>query len=163
LRYLASLAELLEPAGYSATIEGDALAVTVEGTLKRSRRKITLHGYTALTDIFGPRPPAHWPILRLALARDPIVIHPGHSGLGLPLASRRDAAPLADRAAHPRAPVVPVRVPGDLVSRLLLVNVLRAGPDRRRQPPAVRLHRQRLHPRRRRLARGDRSDRSGAR
>ena len=82
LRYLAGLDRLLDSGTYSTALEGDALAVTVEGTLKRSRRKITLHGYAALTDIFGPRPPAHWAILRRALTRDPIVICAGHSGIG---------------------------------------------------------------------------------
>ena len=82
LRLLSDLDNVMRPTAYRGSVERGYLRVDVTGTLRSSRRPIVLHAYVGPTDIFGPAPPAHWPILRKALATDHLLIYAGHSGIG---------------------------------------------------------------------------------
>jgi hypothetical protein len=109
LRYLASLDQLVDFRSFESAIEDGSLAITVEGTLRRSGRAVTLRNYVGLTDIFGLSPPRHWPILRRALARDAVVIYAGHSGIGenfrlSQIASHVQAEPALLKAEGARVP-----------------------------------------------------------
>lgn len=82
LRFLSRIGEVLRPESYTTGLDGDYLTVALRGALRRSGRAIELRATVGLTDIYGPRPPGHWRILREALARDSVIIYAGHSGIG---------------------------------------------------------------------------------
>jgi hypothetical protein len=67
---------------HAARVEGGYLVTEIGGRLKRSGRPLRVRVWLGMTDIFGPRPPQHWPILRRGLAEDQIVVYWGHAGIG---------------------------------------------------------------------------------
>ncbi len=82
LKLLADLPSVITPTRYRASVQGDYLRVDVDGTLDRSGRALKLHAFVGVTDVLGPTPPHHWPILRAGLKSDDIVVYAGHSGVG---------------------------------------------------------------------------------
>jgi hypothetical protein len=82
LTVLSELGGVMSVDRHLAAVEGDYLVVTVDGRLKQSGRALRVRLYLGMTDIFGPKPPQHWAILRRALADDQIVMYWGHSGIG---------------------------------------------------------------------------------
>jgi hypothetical protein len=83
--FLAALADLravVEVERHRTFLDGEYLVSEVEGQLKQSGRRLRARLWLGLTDIFGPKPPQHWRILRQALAEDQIVLYVGHSGIG---------------------------------------------------------------------------------
>jgi hypothetical protein len=83
--YLALLAELREVMTierHTTTIVDEHLLTEVHGRLAGSGSPLRLRVWLGLTDVFGPRPPRHWPILRQALGEDQIVVYVGHAGIG---------------------------------------------------------------------------------
>jgi hypothetical protein len=82
LRLLEELRAVMSVERHASAIDDGYLLTEVEGRLLRSGRPLRLRAWLGLTDIFGPRPPRHWRILRRALAEDQIVIYFGHAGIG---------------------------------------------------------------------------------
>jgi hypothetical protein len=82
LELLAQLAEVLAIDGHSSTLEDGNLLVEVRGRLRKSNRPMCVRAYLGMTDVFGPQPPNHWPIVRRALAEDHLIVYWGHSGIG---------------------------------------------------------------------------------
>jgi hypothetical protein len=82
LETLVGLAQVMTIESHASTVDDDNLRVEVRGRLKESGRALRVRLYLGMTDIFGPRPPKHWPILRRALNEDQLIIYWGHSGIG---------------------------------------------------------------------------------
>src|SRR5207247_1003866 len=82
LELLRALGEVMAIERHRTTAEGGALVTEVSGKLTQSGRPVRVRLWLGLTDLFGPRPPAHWPALRRALAEDQIVVYWGHAGIG---------------------------------------------------------------------------------
>lgn len=68
--------------GSQITVKDGFLEAEVTARLRRSGRPLRLRAYLGLTDVLGPVPPRHWPILWRALAEDNLIVYAGHSGLG---------------------------------------------------------------------------------
>jgi hypothetical protein len=82
LMVLAEAKNQIDLERHTTTIDGEHLMVELHGRLKLSRRLLRARVWLGLTDIFGPKPPNHWRILRRGLAEDHIVVYWGHSGIG---------------------------------------------------------------------------------
>ncbi len=82
LKLLTDLPTVMTLTRYRASVQGAYLRVDVDGTLDRSGRALQLHAFVGVTDVLGPTPPRHWPILRAALKSDDIIVYAGHSGVG---------------------------------------------------------------------------------
>jgi hypothetical protein len=82
LTALGELGRVVDVDQHTATMDGEFLVVEVNGKLKLSRRPIRARVWLGMTDIFGPKPPQHWRILRRALSEDQIILYWGHSGIG---------------------------------------------------------------------------------
>jgi hypothetical protein len=82
LTALSELGGVMSLERHSATVDGDYLVVEVEGRLKQSLRPLRVRLFLGMTDIFGPRPPKHWSILKRALVEDQLIVYWGHSGIG---------------------------------------------------------------------------------
>jgi hypothetical protein len=82
LELLDELRRVVKVTSHQTRSDGEALLVEVRGALRASRRQVRLRFWLGLTDVFGPRPPTHWRVLRRALADDQVVVYWGHSGIG---------------------------------------------------------------------------------
>ena len=127
LRFLSRIDEVLRPEQYSTEAAGDYLTVLLRGTLRRSGRPVELRATVGLTDIYGPRPPRHWHILREALARDAIIVYAGHSGIGenfrLGRIAQEEGVPAAALEAES------ARVPFQLIAFLSCYSYMYFGQD----------------------------------
>jgi hypothetical protein len=127
LRFLSRIGEVLRPASYSSAVDGDYLTVRIHGSLRRSHRPIDLRASVGLTDIYGPRPPAHWRLLREALGRDAVIIYAGHSGIGENFRLGRIAQELQLQPAQLAAESA--RVPFQLIAFLSCYSYMYFGQD----------------------------------
>ncbi len=82
LKLLADLPTVLTLTRYQTSVQKRYLRVDVDGKLLRSGRAVRLHAFVGVTDVLGPTPPRHWPILRAGLKHDDIIVYAGHSGVG---------------------------------------------------------------------------------
>src|SRR5213075_3187820 len=82
LELLQALPEAMTIERHTTRIADEHLVLEVSGRLARSGSPLRLRVWLGMTDIFGPRPPGHWPILQRALGEDQIVVYAGHAGIG---------------------------------------------------------------------------------
>jgi hypothetical protein len=82
LQVLDQLRTVMKISGHETRTDEDSLLVEARGSLRGSKRPIRVRFWLGLTDVFGPRPPTHWRVLRRALADDQIIVYWGHSGIG---------------------------------------------------------------------------------
>lgn len=79
---IAELGKLLTGVEHKTTIEGEYLVAEISGKLAQSQQPIRLRVVLGMTDVFGPKPPAHWRYLERGLVEDDVVLYWGHSGIG---------------------------------------------------------------------------------
>ena len=83
---LDELVKLLDDIEHRTTVEGTAelpyLVTEVKGRFRKSGAPVQLRFVLGMTDVFGPKPPAHWQYLWRGLVEDDVVLYWGHSGIG---------------------------------------------------------------------------------
>ena len=110
LRTLDELRQVMTVDDHTSTVDDGYLRVEVRGRLRKSNRPLRIRAYLGLTDVFGPRPPQHWRILRRGLAEDHLVFYWGHSGIGenfrlAQIEQHLDLSPAQFAAEFQRSPV----------------------------------------------------------
>lgn len=79
---LRELVKMIDDIDHTTTLDGEYLTVEVNGRYKQSGARLRLRLVLGMTDVFGPKPPAHWRYLQRGLASDDLVVYWGHSGIG---------------------------------------------------------------------------------
>ncbi len=82
LKTLDAIDPIMKVEKFSSMVEDGYLVVVATGELRRSKQPIRLRAIFGITDVLGPKPPAHWRYLQKALTEDQIVVYWGHSGVG---------------------------------------------------------------------------------
>ena len=79
---LGEMVNQLDDLHYQSRLDDDYLVTELDGRFKRSGAPLHLRLVLGMTDVFGPKPPAHWRFLERGLVEDDVVLYYGHSGIG---------------------------------------------------------------------------------